>query len=83
MKLKKGEYIIAIEGGEVDLFDLVNNIQELEYITKIKESLCDDGLFPASKDYEICINSIAAMIVYIDELSVLMDTSDSTRKDVH
>jgi len=83
MKLRKGDYVIAIEGGEIDLYDLVNNLQELEYLTKIKESLIDDGLYPPNEDYELCINSLAALIIYIDELSILMDTSDQTQKDVH
>jgi hypothetical protein len=83
MKLRKGDYVIAIEGGEVDLYDLVNNLQELEYLTKIKESLLDDGLYPLNKDYELCINSLAALIIYIDELSILMDTSDSKDDSIH
>lgn len=83
MNLKKGEYIIAIEGGEIDLYDLVHNSQEFEYVSKIKESLEDEGLFPSPKYGELDILSIAAIIVYIDELSVLMSDENSSSKDVH
>jgi hypothetical protein len=81
MKLKKGEYTIDTPLGEIDLFDLVKNKDELGYIEKVKETLVTEGLYPEAKQGQLCVNSICAFIIYLDELSILIDDSDPKKTD--
>jgi hypothetical protein len=82
MKLKKGSYTIGLDGGEIDLFDLVNNPQELEYLAKIREDLALTGLHKRVSSTEFDVLSAAALIYYIDELCILLDDSE-TNKNHH
>lgn len=81
MKLKKGEFVIQLELGEIDLFDLVHNSPELDYLTSLKESLVQKGFYKQAKSHELCVNTLAALIAYIDELNCLMDTSEASKDD--
>jgi hypothetical protein len=81
MKLKKGEFVIQLELGEIDLFDLVHNSPELDYLTNLKESLVQKGFYKQAKPHELCVNTLAALIAYIDELNCLMDTSEASKDD--
>ena len=82
MKIKKGNFVIQLEQGEIDLYDLVHNSPELDYLTNLKESLVQKGFYKQAKPHELCINTIAALIAYIDELNCLMDTEEAKDDDL-
>jgi len=81
MKLKKGDYTIDTPVGEIDIFELIKNKDELDYIRKVKESLVSEGLYPEPRQGQLCINSICAFIIYLNELSILLDDSNPKSKD--
>ncbi len=82
MKLQKGTYTINLENGEIDLYDILNNPDELNYLTKIKEDLALTGLHKRVGPHEFDILTAAALIYYIDELCILLDDTH-TNKNHH
>jgi len=82
MKLEKGSYTIGMEGGEIDLYDILHSPEELNYLNKIREDLALTGLHKRVGPHEFDILTAAALIYYIDELCILLDDTN-TNKNQH
>lgn len=83
MRAKAGEYSLHLNLGIFDLVSLRDDKIEGQVLNELKNDLLRQGKFPEPKQGQICWNSIAAFVVYIESVALINDLKREQTEELH